>query len=178
MAIHLTNKQLIKEYSPLPLNYNMEEIETGLYATEKIWIVPLIGEEQYEELLEQIEEGTSAITPSNQTLLLEIQPFLCYALCYEMLPVIAYHFSEVGITKGKSENSDSIDLKDTNYLQQWLKQRVVYLQKQFIDFLKAYGGNYPLIPATNVDACSCKIRDEEKGVPMIYGMKKCTKKIQ
>lgn len=176
--IHLINKAYLKEYSPLPVNYNMEEVENFISVAEDIWVKPLIGEEQYEELIEQIEEGSSAITPSNQTLLLAIYPFLAFAVVYESLPFVTYHVSEVGTTKGKSENSDSIDLKELNYIQQHLRGQVVFRQKQFIEWLKVYGGNYPLIPATNVDACSCKIRDEEKGVPMIYGMKKCNKKIQ
>ena len=103
---------------------------------------------------------------------------MAYAVAYEALPFITYHFSEVGATKGKSENSDSIDLKELNYIQQHLRGQVVFRQKQFIDFLKAYGGNYPLIPADGIDACTCKINEKEKGVPTLYGMKKCNKKIQ
>lgn len=167
--INLINDKYLKQYSPIPLNYNMDEVKNYIGIAEDIWVKPLIGEEQYDELIQQIED--EEITEENQTLLLAIYPLLGFATVYEALPFITYHFSEVGATKGKSENSDSIDIKELNYLQQHLREQVVFRQKMFREWLEQYAGNYPLIPPTDC-SCICGKNNKEKGVPFIYGTPK------
>lgn len=171
--MHLINNKYLKEFSPIPLNYNLDEVNNYVGIAEDIWVKPLIGEAQYDELIQEIEDED--ITAENQTLLLEIYPLLAFAVAYEALPFITYHFSEVGVTKGKSENSDSVDVKELNYMQEHLRAQVVYRQKAFIQWLKEYGGNYPLIPPTDC-SCSCGTKTKEKGVPTLYSTsRRCTK---
>jgi hypothetical protein len=171
--MHLINNKYLKEYSPIPLNFNMDEVNNYIGIAEDIWVKPLIGDEQYDELIQQIEDED--ITEENQTLLLAIYPLLGFATCYEALPFITYHFSEVGATKGKSENSDSIDVKELNYIQQHLREQVVFRQKTFKKWIEQYGENYPLIPPTDC-SCSCGKDGKEKGVPTIYSTtRRCTK---
>ena len=65
----LLNKELLKRYSPYPLNYNLAEIMNYVDISEQIWILPIIGNEQYEELQDQVKNNT--LTPENSTLLVE-----------------------------------------------------------------------------------------------------------
>ena len=37
------------------------------------------------------------------------------------MPYLAMHISQVGITKGKSENSDSVEVEDINYLTNYVR---------------------------------------------------------
>lgn len=139
----LINEKYLKANSPIPLNFNIDEVATYVKLAEELYVKPLIGGILYEELKAQIRGGE--ISPENQALLLEIYKLEGFAVAYEALPVIAYHFSEVGVTKGKSENSDSIDTKELNYLQQHLRAQVEARKDYLLSWLHNFGGNYPLL---------------------------------
>lgn len=119
----LINKELLKRYSPFPRNYDLTEVMNYVDLAEKMYILPLIGNDFYEELLEQVEENN--LTPENSTALVEaLYPLLGFAVTYESLPLVWLNISEIGITKGKSDNSDSATLKDLTLAQQHLKNQV------------------------------------------------------
>lgn len=147
----IINEKWLKEFSPIPLNYNMKELHNYIKLAETIWLVPIIGNEFYEELLEQVAENT--LTEENSTALVEaIYPYLGFAIAYEALPFIWGHISEVGITKGKSENSDSLDLKDMTYISQHLRTQVEARK----DYCKKWlCEHYQSFPNLNVCACGC-----------------------
>ena len=151
----LINSEYLKEYSPIPLNYNLSEINPYVKVSELLYIVPIIGEPLYEELLNQVASGD--ITEANSTLLLEIYPALAIAACYESLPFLWSHVSEVGITKGHSDNSDSIDLKDLNYVSQHLKSQLQARLGNLETFLKSHYESYPLYVVID-DCCIDKTR--------------------
>jgi hypothetical protein len=119
----LINEKWLKEFSPIPLNYNLKELHNYIKLAETIWVEPLIGSEFYDELLDQV--ANNNLTDVNSTALVEaIYPYLGFAVAYEALPIMWAHISEVGITKGKSDNSDSLDLKDITYMSQHLRAQV------------------------------------------------------
>ena len=119
----LINEKWLKEFSPIPLNYNLKELHNYIKLAESIWIEPLIGYQFYDELLTQVAENN--LTDENSTALVEaIYPYLGFAVALESLPIMWAHISEVGITKGKSDNSDSLDLKDMTYFSQHLRNQV------------------------------------------------------
>ena len=39
----LINDAYLKEYSPIPKNYNMDEIRPFIHPTEKLYIEPILG---------------------------------------------------------------------------------------------------------------------------------------
>lgn len=143
-----------KANSPVPENFNISDIYSYFNVSERLYIVPIIGEEQYYELLEQVSNNN--VTPENSTLLLQIYPLLSYGICYQALPFIAVHFSEVGITKGKSDNSESIDVKDLSYISTRLESTISTLKKQLIDWLQEYLDTFPHIKEWwETDKCEC-----------------------
>lgn len=68
----LMNKEYLKEYSLLPINFNTDEIWNFIPLAEQLHIVPIIGQEMYKELLDQVENNE--VTPENASLLLQIYP--------------------------------------------------------------------------------------------------------
>lgn len=76
---------------------------------------------------------------------------------FEALPFIWSHMSEVGITKGHSDNSDSIDLKDLNYISQHLKAQLQARLDNLEYFLKTHLDSYPLYVVVD-DCCVNKNR--------------------
>ena len=120
-TINLINEEYLKAYSPIPVNFNYDEIRPFVTVAERIWVSDIIGCDLYEELLSQVEKDE--ISEENSTLLLKIYPYLAMAVTYEALPFIAYHFSEVGITAGKSDNSEPITNAQLTNIQNHLRTK-------------------------------------------------------
>lgn len=156
----LINEKWLKEFSPIPLNYNMKELHNYIKLAESIWIEPIIGHSFYEELLEQVDENN--LTEENSTALVEaIYPYLGFAVAYESLPLLWAHISEVGITKGKSENSDSLDLKDMTYVQQHLRNQVEARKKYCMKWLCEHSNYYSIL---DFCACGCSCCNDGDGL--------------
>ena len=148
----LLNKSLLKKYSPFPLNYDLTEVMQYVDVTEKIWIIKTIGHSQYNELQQQVKDNN--LTPENATLLVEaIYPYLGFAVAYESLPTTWAHFSEVGITKGRSENSESLTLKDLTLVQQHLRNQVEARKDFAIHWINDHIQHFPLI--SQCKCCDC-----------------------
>lgn len=148
----IINEKYMKQYSPIPLNYNMSEVKNYIPVAEKIWVIPLIGYDLYDEINEQVADNE--VSPENATLLTEggLWQYLAFATVYEALPMIWSHISEVGVTKGKSDNSDSLDLKDMTYVNQHLRNQVEVLKDQLKKWLCEH---YDSFPTVDVCACGC-----------------------
>jgi hypothetical protein len=147
----IINEKYFKQYSPIPVNYNMTEIKNYIGVAEKIWVKPLIGYGLFDEIEQQIMENT--VSEENATLLTEggLWQYLAFATVYEALPMIWSHISEVGVTKGKSDNSDSLDLKDMTYVSQHLRNQVEVLKDQLKKWICEHYTYYPL-----ADVCACE----------------------
>ena len=105
----LINAEYLKQYSLFPKNYDLTDIQNFIPVAEQIHILPILGISLYEELLDQV--TTNTLTDENSTLLLEVYRVEGIAVLYESLPFVWAHVSQVGITKGKSDNSDSLENK-------------------------------------------------------------------
>lgn len=138
----LFNEEYLKEYSLLPTNFNTKEVWNFIPLTEQLHIVPVIGQALYEELLDQVEKNE--VTPANASLLLEIYPFEGLALMEVCMPYLAIHVSEVGLTLGKSENSESVGIDHINYLTNYVRSQMEPLKNKLISFLKNNKDLYPL----------------------------------
>lgn len=145
----LINKELLKQYSPYPRNYDLTEVMQYVDIAEKIWILPTIGYDWYEELEEQVKENK--LTPENSTALVEaIYPYLGFAVAYESLPLTWASVTEIGVVKGKSDNSDSLSLKDMSYVENHLKRQLQVRGDFCKKWICEHQEYYPL-----ADCCSC-----------------------
>ena len=107
------------------------------------------------------------VTPENATLLLNIYPLLAFAIVYESLPFVGYHLSQVGITKGKSENSEPVSINDVNYISTQLRNQCETMKMLLKKFLDEHAEHYPLYYADNTVECKCEC-DDECGWDWIY----------
>lgn len=150
----LINKEYLKKFGVFPQNYDLTEVMPYVDIAEKIWIIKCIGYAQYEELQEQVDENR--LTPENSTLLVEaIYPYLAMAVLYESLATTWAHLSEIGWTRGKSDNSESLTLKDLTYISDHVRRQVEVRKDFAIDWIKAHIQYFPLIcQCANCD-CGC-----------------------
>ena len=147
----IINEKYFKMYSPVPLNYNMAELKNYINVAEKIWVKPLIGDDLYYELEQQVKDNN--VSDINDALLTDggLWQYLSFATVYEALPMIWGHISEVGITKGKSENSESLTLKDLTLVQQHIRNQTEVLK----DLLKKWLCERSDIFTIDCCACGC-----------------------
>lgn len=155
----IINEKYLKKYSLLPLNYQMNEVMPFVTMAQEIWLRPVLGTAFYEELLDQV--GNNNLTDENATLLVQAAwPYLATAFDYEYLPFAYAHISEVGVTKGKSDNSDSVDLKDITYLQSQIRKNLEIRKDYLIKFLQQHESSFPLwVYDECACGCSCKTLD-------------------
>ena len=161
----LINAEYLKSYSMFPKNYDLTDIENFVPIAEHIHILPILGTPLYDELLEQVD--SNSLTDENSTLLLEIYKVEGIAVLYESLPFVWSHISQVGITKGKSDNSDSVENQDIAYLNTHIKAQLDYAKKYLREWLDTYAINFPLYKQE--DEC-CKPLDSSN--LDIYNIKK------
>lgn len=121
--MNLVNEQIIKELSLIPINYQIDELLNFVPICEYSKILPLIGESEYGKLLEMVYDKDS-----NDWLVL-VQRYECLCLVEMCLPYISYHLTQVGITKGKSNNSESVGIDELNYLKNHLTSQIEVLRE-------------------------------------------------
>lgn len=163
----IINEEYFKQYSPIPDNYNIKEIKPFFKVAEQLWVMPLLGQALYDELLEQV--CANDVTPENSTLLLVVYPYLSFAICYEALPFISYHFSQVGVTKGKSDNSDSVSINDVNFISTQLRSQVETMKGQLKDFLNNHKDIYPLYKSDDCECTSQNVCEDCGWIADYYG---------
>ena len=151
----IINEKYFKQYSPIPLNYNMAELKNYISVAAEIWVKPLIGIDLYNEIEEQVEKNE--VSEANAALLTEglLWQYLSYATCYEGLSFIWAHFSEVGITLADSDSSKSITLKDLTYIQDHLRRQVEFLKESVKRYICERPDYYPLACQCNCECGNC-----------------------
>ena len=78
----LIDSKYLKKFSPIPLNYNLDEVKNYINIAELIWILPIIGDDFYSELQDEVDNDN--LSEANQTLFLEaLYPYLAYAVTLE-----------------------------------------------------------------------------------------------
>ena len=161
----IINKQYLGKYSPLPQlgNYDFNEIMNYVTVAQEIWLKPILGDSFMDELEYQV--AHNQVSDENATLFTEggLYQYLAYATCLEGLPFIWANFSQVGITLGKSENSDSITLKDLAYIEGHLRRQTEFLKDKFINWLCSHIDSFPLFDPKGKCSC-CDSCCNEKGL--------------
>ena len=153
----IINKKFLGQYSPLPQfgNYDYSEILNYVPVAQEIWLKPILGD-AFMDLLEY-EVKNNQVSEENSTLFTEggLYRYLAYATCLEGLAFIWAHFSQIGITLGKSDNSESITLKDVSYIESHLRRQVEFLKDNLIKWLDSHYHSFPLYHPTNCGCNSC-----------------------
>lgn len=171
----LINDKWLKEFSVIPLNFNTKEIQNYCKLAETIWLEPILGNSFYEELLYQVKNNK--VTEENSTLLLEaIYPYLGFCVAYEAFPSLMYHVNETSVTKGHSDNSEAIDLKEANFFENHLRRQIEARKDYLTKYLDSHCKSFPLYHPTNCGCDSCCNKNKELNTPnpnfAVYSFKK------
>lgn len=147
----IINKTYLKQYSPLPTNYDLSEVMLYVPVAQEIWIRPILGDAFMDELEYQVENDS--VSSENATLFTEVlYQYLSFATCLEALPFIWSNFSEAGITVADTDYAKSISLKDITYIEQHLRKQVEFLKDRTIKWICERCNSFPLF---NPSICNC-----------------------
>jgi hypothetical protein len=164
----IINKKYLGQYSPLPQlgNYDFSEILNYVPVAQEIWLRPILGDAFMDELEYQVKNNQ--VSEENATLFIEggLYQYLSYATCLEGLAFIWAHFSQTGISLGKSDNSDSITLKDLTYIESHLRRQVEFLKDALIKWLDSHCASYELYHSKSCGIGCCNSKGLNAPNPM------------
>jgi len=157
IPIPIITESLFKQHSPVTLNVEIDEFIPYISIAQELYIEPVLGEPLMAELKDQILNNT--VTEANGSLIVKVAPALSFFAVYQGLPFQWASIVNKGITKGKSENSESIDRNDLAQLRRWIKDDAELLVSQLINFLCKCRTNYPLWRPPNTNCCNDVINE-------------------
>lgn len=145
---YLITEELLKLYSNISRNVDINKVVPYISMAEAFYIEPIIGTALITDLRQCISNKQSDptyIIPENyEALLLKVAPV--EALYVEFLATrpLAYSITEKGITKQKSENSESVNETELGQLILDTKNKAEMAAKQLKEYLCSCAEQYPL----------------------------------
>lgn len=159
MLFDKNTQQYLKKYSPVPSNYDVSNLLPYVSIAEKIWVIPIIGNDLYQEIDEQLHTPSGGtLSPENATLLTEsggLWQYLAFATLLEGLPFIWVSLTEAGLQLGKSDNSDSVSLKDLTLIQTHIRNQVIIQRELLVKYLCSHTDSFPLFDTSVCPDCQC-----------------------
>lgn len=152
----IISNELLKIYSPVPLNMEEEKIYPFLLYAQEGDIKKILGDSLLQELIDEVESGV--ISTENQALIIKIAPALSAYACYYALPSFAYQIQQKGITKENSDNSTAIDVKELSYYRLDIKNQADRAAELLMDYLCSCSELYPLFDKKNC-GCGNKVKE-------------------
>lgn len=147
----LITEDLLKLYSNISRNVNVEKVIPYISMAESFFVEPIIGTALITDLRKCIankqEDEEYEIPEHYQALLLKIAP--CEALYVEYLAMrpLAYTVTEKGIVKQKSENSESIGESELGQMILDVKNKAEMAARLLKEYLCNCKDKYPLYRA-------------------------------
>lgn len=181
----ILTKPWIKKYSIFPQNFDLSSVFNFVDVVELLYVKPLLGAELYEEISKQVKDGS--VSPENSTLLTDggLLIYAAQAFALHTLPYVFAHLSQVGITKGKSENSESVELGEISYLTSNLRATVDELKKYTFKWLLEHEGSFPLwkpedsCGCSRQSVCGCEVGFvEPQPLKLVYGLPRKNDELQ
>ena len=129
----LISEELLKLYSPISKNVGVDRIFPFIHLAQPYYIQPILGKPLMEELQEQID--TDTLTTENKALILKIAMPLAMWTTYLAVRGLGYSFTQKGVTKEASENSQSLNEKEMAEYILSLKNEAEMAQELLISYL-------------------------------------------
>lgn len=143
----IISEELLKLYSSISSNVDVEKVYPYILMAQQFYIEPILGTALYTDLQKEVakkqENPDYIISSEYQALILKTAPALAQYIDYLSLRSLAYSQTEKGITKQKSENSESINRDElADYILD-IKNRAELAAKLLRDYLDSCN-EYPL----------------------------------
>ena len=153
--ILLMTADYYKRNSVVNLNVDDELIHPQIIKAQNLNIERILGTNLFNTLLSEVEVGT--VTPRMVNLLEDyIQPALVEWVTYASLLYYNYKITNKAVVKKSSDNSESSDLQEINYLRQDIRNDAEYYSERTTKFLESNKDIYPEYSTNNSDCDDIK----------------------
>ena len=133
----------IKEYTSVSKNISPEILQPYIKMAETFHLRPVLGENLDNSLLTMISGDT--LSGSSYTLVQEfIIPTSIWYSYYEALPFVWTRSNAKGLTKGFSDTTSALDVKEYQMIKQELLDKSVMYLNRLIEYLNDNVLTYPL----------------------------------
>lgn len=155
----IISEELLKLYSPISKNVGVDRVYPFVHLAQPYYILPIIGKPLMEELQQQVEDDS--LTEENKALILKVAMPLAMWTSYLAVRGLGYSMTQKGVTKEKSENSDSLNEKEMGEYILSLKNQAEMATELLIAYLCGCRDTYPLWkPSVE---CNCSKYEEGEG---------------
>lgn len=155
----IISEELLKLYSPISKNVGIDRIFPFVHLAQPYYIQPILGKPLMEELQEQVDNNT--LTTENKALILKVAMPLAMWTSYLAVRGLGYSFTQKGLTKEKSENSESVNEKEMGEYILSLKNQAEMATDLLISYLCGCKELYPLWrPSVE---CNCQKYEPTEG---------------
>ena len=137
----LISQELLALHSPISKNVGVDRVYPFLALAQEYYIAPILGRPLMEELQNQIE--TSGLTEENKALILKIAPCLAFYTSMLACRGLGYSFTQKGLTKERSENSEALNEKELGEYILSLKNQSEMYKELLVKFLCQCQELYP-----------------------------------
>lgn len=154
----LIDEELLKTYSVMSRNVGVDKIIPYITLAQEFYLEPILGLPLMTELQTQI--STDTLTDLNKGLIIKIAPCLSAWTDFLAARSLAYTVTAKGVTKEKSENSESLNNEEMAYYIHNLRETANQAQEMLIKYLCRCQENYPLFRPSSECDCSKYIKDD------------------
>jgi hypothetical protein len=148
--VKMISTSYYKRNSVINLNLDDKLLVSQIIKAQNMNIERNLGSNLFNSILAEITTGI--VSPRYATLLQDyIQPALVEWVTYIALPYLNYKFVNKGVVKKSSDNSESADLNEINFLRQDIRNDAEYLSDRLVKFLISNVDTYPEYNTGNND---------------------------
>lgn len=138
----IINEELLKLYSNMTRNVGVDKVMPYINLAQPFFIEPVLGTPLMVELQSQVENNE--LTELNKALILKIAPALSLWTDYLAARGLTYTVTAKGITKEKSENSESINEKELAEFIHSIRENAENATELLVKYLCNCADSYPL----------------------------------
>lgn len=153
----IINEELFKLYSQVSNAVGIDKCYPFLQLAQSFYLEPILGTPLLTELQYQVEHNE--LTELNKALITKIAPCLSAWTDFLSARSLAFTFTQKGLTKEKSENSESLNNEEMAYYIHNLREIANQSQELLVKYLCRCQDSYPLFRPSN--DCDCRKYLEE-----------------
>jgi hypothetical protein len=124
-------------------NVQADKLMHFIEIAQTIHIQNYLGTDLYNKIKTMIDDGSITGTIYETLLVDHVQPMLIHYAMVDFLPFAAYQIKQGGIFKHVSENAETVDKNEVDYLVEKERSLAEYYTRRFIQFMDFNQQSFP-----------------------------------
>tara|TARA_B100001057_G_scaffold472478_1_gene535844 strand:+ start:1297 stop:1803 length:507 start_codon:yes stop_codon:yes gene_type:complete len=141
-ALFINRNDLVKQ-TIIDGNVQADKLMHFVEIAQEIHVQNYLGTDLYTKLQTMITNDTISGTVYETLLVNHVQPMVIHYAMVDFLPFAAYQIKQGGIFKHVSENAETVDKNEVDYLVEKERTLAEYYTRRFIQFMDFNQSSYP-----------------------------------